>query len=266
MSKVSAQKDDDLAPLIRPARILVVDFERLPGLAPVWQQRTDFLPARDWVRYPSTLCLAWSWYGKRRTHFAAVWDDGGHDAMVKTHWQLYDDADLVITYNGKRADNRWARDDWASAGLPAPRPWKDLDLYAVNKSLFGWDSFSLDHLCKRLGIEGKTGHYSRDDAEAAANGDTKAQARLARYNRGDVRATTAAFEALRPWLAQRMPHLGLWSGHDRSCQVCGGTDFTPAGDVPAVTTVYAGYRCTSCGTLSRSNHRRRAVSMRAART
>lgn len=251
--------------LVREPRILIIDFERLPGLRHVFDQKPSYMPAAKWLRLPSSLCFAAKWHGKRAVEFAAVWDEGGWAAMVARHRALYDRADIIVTYYGTGADNKWARQDWLEADLPDPRPWKDVDLYRVNKSLYAYESGSLDFLTARLNVARKTGKYDPHEAEAAFGGDVAAQRRLKRYNIGDVHATEQAFDKLRPHMGHRMPHIGLWTGQERSCQVCGGTDFEPAADVPAVTTVYAGYRCTSCGALNRSNSRRRAVTMRAAR-
>ena len=257
--------EDDLAALTREPRILILDFERLPGLRHVFDQKPTYMPASKWLRLPSSLCFAAKWHGQRKVEFHAVWDDGGWDGMVRAHWALYDRADIIVTYFGTGADNKWARQDWLEADLPNPRPWKDVDLYRVNRAMFAFESGSLDHLTGRLNVARKTGRYDPHEAEAAYGGDETAQRALRRYNIGDVRATEAAFDKLRPRLGARMPHVGLWTGAERSCQVCGGTDFEPAGDVPAATNVYAGYRCSGCGTLNRSNHRRRAMAMRAAR-
>jgi hypothetical protein len=86
------------------AKILVVDMERLVGLARVWDQKTNFVPATNFVRLPMTLCFAAKWYGSKTTEFHAAWD-GGFDAMVQRSWEMYDEANIVVTYNGRRFDN-----------------------------------------------------------------------------------------------------------------------------------------------------------------
>jgi hypothetical protein len=158
------------------AKILVVDMERLVGLARVWDQKTNFVPATNFVRLPMTLCFAAKWYGSKTTEFHAAWD-GGFDAMVQRSWEMYDEANIVVTYNGRRFDNLHFAGDWLKAGLTPPSPWKDVDLYQSNR--FGYTSRSLNHLCQQLGLDVKSGKYDMDMAEACMDGDEKAQRRCA---------------------------------------------------------------------------------------
>lgn len=226
------------------ARILVIDIERLPGLAPIFDQRTrGFIPAASWHRLPSLLCYAAKWYGARRVEFLSVWDDGA-DAMTERAWQLYDAADVVVTYNGVRFDNRHLKSEWLLAGMAPPAPWRNVDLFTVNRRTFGFESKSLDHLCQRLGLQGKAGHYDQRDAEACVAGDETARRRMKRYNVRDVRITEQAYDALRPWIT-RHPHL---AASPLACPNCGSTDLALQ-DRPhsAHALAYPAYRCGNCG-------------------
>lgn len=237
--------------------VLTIDIERLPGLAPVWEQRTKFIPASKWRRNPSLLCFAAKWYGDQRILFHAAWHKTD---MVQAAWDLYNQADIVVTYNGISFDNPHLRTEWLLAGLPPPAPWKNVDLYRVNRSAFGFESRSLDHLCKRLGIQAKTGHYDPDVAEAAANGDKTAQAEIRAYNIGDVQATEGAYDRLRPWITNH-PH--LTTTDELRCNKCGSADLQRLpGDYRAVVMDYAQYRCQACGGLVRASFTRRAATTR----
>ena len=243
------------------ARILVIDAERISGLARVWDQTPRFLPAGQWTRLPSLLCFAWQWYGHKPVHTAASWD--GHRAMLQKAWDLYDEADVIVTYNGRRADNVWLRGEWAVADMPPPKPWRDVDLFVMSKQ-FGYESRSLAHLCHRLGVDGKHGHYDPVVAEKALEGDPAAQRSILRYNRADVRATTGVYDRLRPHLRQH-PNLGLWHADGaRRCPQCGSTDLGDAGYVRTALTTYAAYRCAQCGAVSRANYVKGRVDLRAA--
>lgn len=233
-------------------KIVTIDFERRAGLTHIFDQRTHgFISATRWIRLPSTLCFAAQWYGGKM-EFHAAWDD--YDAMIQRAWEIYDEADAVITYNGKRADNRWIRDDWLVAGMAPPRPWKDIDLYQVNKSLFGFDSASLDHLCRRLGLQTKSGHYDPNRADACMDGDEKAQRIMTRYCKGDVRITEQAYQALLPWISQH-PVVKPTAGDAMYCDRCGSDDLTATpGDYTAEVLTFALYRCGNCRGLVRARH------------
>lgn len=241
-------------------RILTIDIERLPGLAPIFDQRTSgFIPVYKWQRLPSLLCFAAKWHDRKAVEFYAAWDDP--DIMVQRAWDLYHEADIIVGYNQTRFDNKHLKSEWAVAGMSPPSPWKDVDLFVTNKSTFGFESKSLQHLCERLGLDTKSGHYSAEMAEACINGDEKAQRIMKRYNRGDVRITEQAYDRLLPWITNH-PHVGMWTHEPESCGKCGGTSFTRDGSAKALLGSYPQYQCDNCGGWSRDNQRMHPVTMR----
>lgn len=243
-------------------RILTLDIERLPGLARVWDQRTRFIPVSQWTQLPSLLCVAAKWYGQRTVEFTAAWDD--YDAMVQASWQLIDQADVLVTFNGKRFDFPHLQGAWLQAGLTPPTTVKHVDLFQVARSSFGFESKSLAHLCERLGIPGKNWRYDPAVADAAMNGDEQAQRRMRSYNANDVRITERVYEALRPWITTH-PHPVV--DHDKArCNACGSDRLERAGTYLAAVMEYAQYRCSDCGAIVRAGHVRRAARTRGVRS
>ena len=265
---------DDVLAAGEGPRVLTIDLERLPGefTRDIWEprdlKRLNYLHPDRWDRLPSTLCFSARWWGARTYEWAAAWDnpdDPWH--VARAAHELYEQADVVLTYNGNRADNKWLQSDWVEAGLHKPAPWKSIDLFIVARRSFAFESKSLDHLCKRLGVVTKNGRYDAAEAKAAMAGDEALQRRLKRYNQGDVRATEAAAEVLIDggWVPE-WPHAGLWTGAERSCWKCGSEDgLVRDGRAYTAVTAYARYRCSDCGAYSRNNNRQGSVSMRVAR-
>lgn len=249
----------------RNGRILVVDIERLPGLARVWEQKTRFVSINNFTRLPSLLCFAAKWYGEPQTklEFHAAWDDP--EAMVQRAWEMYDEANIVVTYNGIRFDNKHLKSDWLLAGLPPPTPWKDVDLYAVNSRTFGFESKSLQHLCQRLGLDTKSGHYDAEMAEACMNGDAAAQKTMRRYNAGDVKITEQAYTALLPWITSHPHHIDGFGDDKARCHVCWSTDLWPNGFKLAQQITYRLFRCQNCGANVQGTRHARAGVTRGAR-
>jgi hypothetical protein len=145
-----------------------------------------------------------------------------------------------------------------------PSPWKSIDLYITARREFAFESKSLRHLCDRLGVENKSGHYSIADARAAMAGDAKAQARMERYNKQDVRVTEGVLDRLGPFVKEH-PHYGLYTGQDRSCWRCGSESLAQQGFTATALTTYARLQCSDCGAWSRLNHRKGSVTTRPAR-
>lgn len=245
------------------ANVLIIDIERLPGLARVWEPKTRYVPITQFTKLPSLLCFAAKWYGQRTVEFHAGWDN--HDQMVAKAWELYDKADIVVTYNGLSFDNRHLKSDWLVAGMPPPKPWKDVDLYRVNRTHFGFESKSLNHLCYRLGLDTKSGHYDAVTAEQAMAGDQAAQRRMKRYNVGDVKITEQAYDRLRPWISNH-PFMGELPTNDtRKCNACSSTNLVRNGTYRAVAIDYVLYRCADCGANVRGGSHSRAAATRGVR-
>lgn len=230
---------------MKSAKVLVIDIERRAGLAHIFDQRTSgFVHVDRWTRLPSLLCFAAEWIG-HKPEFHAAWDD--HAAMVRRSWELYDEAEIVVTYNGIKFDNKHLRSEWLLAGYPPPSPWKDLDLYATNRTLFGFESKGLNHLCQRLGLETKSGHYDPNLADQCMDGDEKAQKLMRRYNVGDVKITRQAYFRLRPWMHNH-PHALAGPADDRPrCNVCWGDNLKANGTRLAQQITYTLSRCGDCG-------------------
>lgn len=252
-------------------RILVADIERLPGYAkvphrgltvegPIWDMNSfkhtigRRIHPDDVVSYPRTICAAGRFYGDKETMFAAEWEPGGNEQFMRTVWEWMDEADILVGHNVERFDWKMLRGGFIEYGWAPPSPVKFVDTLKVARAEAGWESNTLDALCKRLGVNAKTDKYSPVVAQAAVDGDAKAQAKLRKYNIGDIAASTALFDRLRPY-ATSMPHLSMWTGNEFGCPSCGyeKAGLTPTGTAYANVTKYKAYRCEKCGANIRGN-------------
>lgn len=224
------------------ARILTIDIERVPGTALWFDRRIDYLSPRMMLSHPRTVSFAARWYGQKRPIFEAEWID--RDRMIRRAWELYDEADVVITYNGVKFDNKHLLSDWVEYGHGEPRPWKDLDLLRVVRR-FGRETKSLDEVTKWLGREGKSLHYDPHLALRACAGDRAAQKELRTYNIGDIELTE--------WLADRLRghipnHPIIAASSEKRCNQCGSDDLElRESRYRAVLLDYALFTCRNCG-------------------
>jgi hypothetical protein len=239
-------------------RILYVDIERQAGLAHIFDQRTSgFIPAAKWVRRPSMLCFSAKWRSQRTVQFYSAWQDP--DEMLAASWRLYDEADIVVGYNIIRFDDKWFRTFWRDNGLPPTRPFKSVDLYRVNKNLFGADSYSLAELCRSLGVPSKAGHYDPFDADACMEGDEVAQRRTERYSKQDTRILEPVHDKLLPWIHNH-PVVNPTVGDELRCNRCGSTELTACpNDYPAEVLTYAMYRCDKCRGIVVARHHKSRI-------
>jgi hypothetical protein len=252
--------------------VLTLDIERLPGQAtvPFWglgDYKHRRIHADHVTAWPRTVCVAWNWYGERRIHFASEWDDGP-EQMHHRVWEAYDRADILYGHNVAGFDTKHLNSGWRDLGLPRPSSYQTVDTLKVARREFGDESKTLDALCRRLGITSKTDKYDVRVAQAAVDGNRRAQARIRAYNCGDVIASRALVDSFRGWITNH-PHslLGQILDETLTCNECGGHDLAPLHkDRLASVLTYPLYRCGGCGApIQTTRHARRAANTRGAR-
>ena len=248
-------------------KALTIDIERLPGRVsvqhrgftidgPVWDLNAlkhvigRRIHADDVIEWPRTICAAARWYGEEDVMFAAEWEVGGYDAFMRQVWSWVDEADILIGHNMAAFDSKHLMSGWAEMGLPAPSPFKVIDTLKIARGSLNMESNTLDSLAKRLGVESKSDKYDVRVAQAAVNGDRDAQARIEDYNRGDIVASEALFDRLRPY-ARNIPHLGMWTDDELACPSCGSTMTATGKTVHANVQRYEHLHCPNCGAHAR---------------
>ena len=264
----------NIQPRIAPTvnvNAVTLDVERIPGRHSTWHRGQTItgpfwdlneikawtgkrIHADDVKEWPRTICAAWKWYDQEGVEFAAEWQVGGYDGFMRAVWEVFDQADLIIGHNADRFDARHLMGGWAEMGLPAPTPYKVVDTLKIARGTFAYESNTLDALNKRLGIDAKTDKYDVKIARAAVNGDREAQAVLESYNRGDIVASEALFDRLRPY-ARSIPHLGMWTDDELACPSCGHTMTATGKTVHANVQRYEHLTCPNCGAHARGTAR-----------
>ena len=217
------------------------------------------------------MCFVAKWYGDHNVIFRSDHHDG-HDEMIRAAWELLNEADIVVTYNGVAFDLPHLNREFALAGLTPPAPWRDVDLIRTVRKEFNFTSNKLANVVDELNVGGKMSTGGFELWRDCMNGDAKAWDKMRRYNTTDVRITERLYDRLRPWIRNH-PHLGLWAdadgnGESWACPTCGHKTPTPDRDRTVRTAVqqYHAYVCPKCGAQIRGNApMRNPIQTRAAR-
>lgn len=232
-------------------KILVYDIERMKGTAEVeFWSLSDFknrrINADDVSAWPATICVAYRFLGEKRTQFASVWDDG-HEGMHRRVWDAFNEADITVGHNSKAFDEKHLNTGWRDLGMTPPSPSKAIDTLTSARARFGDESKTLDALCHRIGLTGKTDRYNVEVARAALAGDKAAQRQLKAYNVGDIDATEALYVTLLPWIKSH-PHVAPNAGTDKAlCPRCASDDVYRNGTWTVAVNTYLAYTCRECG-------------------
>lgn len=253
----STEQVFDAVPTFAP-KIVTIDIERTPNLGFFWHPRT-----RDgWIS--ETMVVESS----RMISFAAKVLNGpvffssefhhGRDEMLKSLWTVMDEADIIITYNGKRFDVPHIAGELREANFKSYRPFKQIDLLQSIKQKFNYDYKTLSSIAKRWNLNSEkmeTGGF--DLWRRCIAGDPEAWDTMRSYNMQDVRVTEALYRSNLSWLSGSIPNLGLWvnSNDGMVCPACGSHEVVEDGTATTGVTRFVAYLCRECGYRSRSNEK-----------
>lgn len=246
------------------ARVLYVDCETFPIEAYVWglwQQNVSL----NQIKTPTIMAsFAAKWRGEKRTVFHSVHHDGRAE-MVQKLWDLLNQAQVVVTWNGNKFDLKHFNREFVEAGLTPPSPFKSLDLLTVARGQFYFPSNKLDYVLGALGLEHKVSHEGFGLWLKCMAGDEKAWAKMRTYNKRDVTALEEVHDRLLPFV-KGGPHMGLLDGRDEdSCGNCASTDLERRGFAYTPLGQFQQFRCRPCGSWSRGKRSLAAVDVRVAR-
>lgn len=239
-------------------KILTLDIETRPHVGMIfslWDQNLGLSQILEWG---STVCFAAKWYGDKRVHYASDFHDG-HDEMVRKARDFLDEADAIISFNGKAFDIKHLNREIWLAGIDPPTEHKDIDLLLHARRRFKFASNKLQHLADQCGLGAKVETGGIDLwRKACLEQDPKAWAKMKRYNIHDVELTERLYDRMLPWIKGH-PNRNLYreEGDPLCCPTCGAPDsaLIRRGMNPTLVATYQRWQCTSCRGYCQSRHR-----------
>ena len=241
-------------------KILLLDIETAPLSAFIWRLKTDYVsPAM--LQNSNWWMLSWSakWLFETEmmndvvTPKEAIEEDD--ERVSLSLWELVNEADIVISHNGKNFDHKMMNMRWLMHGFMPPRPYKIVDTYQVARSNFLFPSYGLDFIVKQLGIDGKVKHEGFSMWKKCLMGDKEALSNMVKYNDKDVFILEDLYLIFRPWIKNH-PSIGVYAETETPvCSACGSSHLEEAGEYRTNVSVFKNFRCQECG----SPHNRQRV-------
>jgi len=238
-------------------KILIMDIETAPLEAFLWTLRTNYVsPAmlNDRTNYSM---LSWSakWLFDENimndvvTPQEALEEDDGR--IAASIWKLIDEADIVVSHNGKNFDHKMLNMRWLINDILPPTPYKVIDTYQVSKGVFRFPSNRLDYIAKELGFDGKLAHSGVAMWKKCMAGDSAELEKMVKYNDRDVFILEDVYLMFRPWIKNH-PNVGLFmEAEEPVCATCGSKHLHPDGFYHTSVSKFQTLRCDECGSLSR---------------
>jgi DNA polymerase elongation subunit (family B) len=227
-------------------KILYLDIETAPTLCYTWSLFPKYININDVVKPGYTMCWAAKWEGDRDVLFGSTKDKG----MLQNIWELIDEADAVVHYNGTRFDMPTLHREFVLNGMPPPSHYHQIDLLKTVRKQFRFQSNKLDFVAQQLGLGAKTQHKGMALWYECMDGDIAAWQKMKRYNKQDVVLTQKLYKKLLPWIHNH-PNVGMWVVDPRNpvCTNCGSQKVQERGSqYNSKTASYKRYKCTACHT------------------
>lgn len=215
-------------------RILTFDIETSVQLTYSWGASWKTRISAQQVITPKYfLGFSYKWLDEEETH--QVFIHQGKKANLKKHndtavikklWELLNEADAVITYNGDSFDIKYFNTMCVKHNLPPTTPFKSIDLIKTARGRFRFETNKLDDVNKFLGFDGKHSMCYQDWIDCY-NNDLVALQKMADYCDRDVEALEQAYLKLLPWIKGH-PNMSILKG-ETCCTKCGGTNLRKGG-------------------------------------
>jgi uncharacterized protein YprB with RNaseH-like and TPR domain len=192
---------------------------------------------KDW----SILSWAAKWQGSKKIHQMDV-ERMSEKAMLIGMWNLLDKAEIIVTQNGKRFDEKKLNARFIKHGMTPPSSYRHIDTLKLAKKYFAFTSNKLEYMAKFLETKHQKLKHKKYPGfelwEACLRGVKDAWKQMRVYNKFDVIVLEEVYDKLIVWdPGFRTPD---------KC-TCGSTSYKKIGYALLATGRYQRYRCNSCG-------------------
>lgn len=253
--------------------MLVLDIETQRGIVETFNLFRPFIHIDRVLTPTRVLCFAAKWRGDDKIIFKSAWDDNdeeGYLRMLRAAYDLLNEADIIVTWNGDRFDIQWFESELGRLELGRPMPYKSLDLIKINKKWFkgGQMSMKLDWSARQWLKDRKTPHGGSDlwhDIRYGTRAEQRAARKLMReYNIHDTELTEQLLERYLPYAPV---NLALYANNEDDllhCTKCNSTNLKKDGTKYYNTLAgsYQMHRCKDCGSPSRGKRTKRTTELR----
>ena len=163
--------------------------------------------------------------------------------MLKGIHELLDDAEAVVSYNGKSFDLPTLNKEFLLHDMPPPAPYKQIDLLKVARDQFNFVSNKLDYVAKALGLNGKTKHTGFQLWIDCLAKKPEAWELMEKYNKQDVILLEEVYNKFLPWIKGH-PNRNLYDAIT-GCPVCGSEKYQSRGIAYSSGAAYTRYQCSN---------------------
>lgn len=175
--------------------------------------------------------------------------------ILEELWYLLDEAQVIITQNGKKFDGKKINARFIMNGYQPPSPYKHIDTLQIAKAVFGFTSNKLEWMTDKLCTKYKKQKHNKFSGfelwKEMLNDNIEAWQECEIYNKYDVLSLEELYTKLAPW-DKTHPNFNLFHEEHKHVCRCGSSDVVEDGFAYTSKSKFQQYRCNSCGATTRS--------------
>jgi DNA polymerase elongation subunit (family B) len=245
--------------LNKELKVLVFDIETAPIIAMVWGLWDNNVSlnqiVQDWY------VMSWSakWLGDKPKDTMYMDQRGvspqkDDKLILEGIWKLLNEADVVITQNGKKFDAKKLNSRFILNGMQPPSSYRHIDTLQIAKKHFAFTSNKLAYMTDKLCVKYKKLDHGKFEGmtlwtECMAN-NPDAWKEMEKYNRYDVLSLEELYYKLIPY--DNSLNFNVYHDSEEHICNCGSTDSEENGFFFSNTGKFQKYKCTACGHETRS--------------
>lgn len=233
-------------------KILFIDIETSPMEVFIWGLGDQYVGIEQIKKDWSILAYAGKWLDSDKLIYndtskcKSVRNDKG---LAKELWKLMDEADIIVSQNGKRFDIKKINARLLKHKLKRPSSFRQIDTLEIKKRLFALTSnklaYSSSEFCSTYK---KLEHKKYPGVELwkeCLKGNKDAWREMQKYNKHDVLALEELYKVLRSW--DNTINFDVY--HDKTQNVCscGSNKIRNKGYIYNNSGKFTRFKCLSCG-------------------
>lgn len=233
-------------------KILAFDIETSPIISyswGIWDQNIALNQInQDW----SVISWAAKWLDEKQVMYEdqrSKRDIKDDRDLVKGIWDLLDQADIVVTQNGREFDQKKLNARFVYHGMQPPSPYKHIDTLKLAKKHFAFTSNKLEFLTDKLCTKYKKLKHDKFPGfelwRECLAGNQEAWKEMERYNKHDVLSLEELYTKLIPW--DSSINFSLYRDDDVIVCSCGSTELHKRGFYYTASGKFQKHRCKKCG-------------------
>ena len=235
-------------------KVLIYDIETAPLLGYVWGLWENNVALNqvhsDWH------VLSWSakWLGSPETD--VMYMDQRNEKNVEDDrkilqaiWDLLDEADIVVTQNGKSFDQKKLNARFILNGFQPPSSYKHIDTKQIASKHFGFTSNKLEYMTDKLCVKYKKQKHKKfagfEMWRECLAGNIEAWKEMETYNKYDVLSLEELYTKLIPW--DNAINFNVYHDEEDHVCKCGSTSFIKNGFYYTSSGKFQKHKCKDCG-------------------